>query len=263
MTHARDYACLCFDSSYVLAEVLENKDAKTRIGVLAEYQKDLKLDTYLPPTVKSECEGRMRVIIAYVGNLIRDFEHHFRNKKSFTKASKISLVDIESVREFFAIEITKKKKSESEIEILKRIETMIVRYMWEKLGLYGYLSYFELMTSLMVEILKYGNLLREKFNNFTSKIKPISTSIDNTLLRSLMQDPIMQKVGQRKPNDLQIICETAAHQKTHNKWTLLVTLDARDFIDNAALIDKLSKVKCVDPLYVPELVHKLKTAGKP
>lgn len=263
MTAPRDYACLCFDSSYILAEVLENQDAKTKLGVIREYQKSLKLDTYVSPTVKAECGQRIVSLISRVGDLIRDFEHYFRTQRSAVGSSVIVFDDTRFVREFFIAECEKYRKSESEFELLKRIESLIVRYMWEKLQFGKSTSYFEFMTAIMVEILKQGNFLRDKFDNFSNKIMTINSAIDPTLLLKLQQDPSLLQTATKKPNDLKILCEVAAHQRDIHKWSILVTLDEKDFLSQASQIDKLSNVKCVDPLYVPELVHSLRSKGRP
>lgn len=126
MAKPREYACLCLDSSYILAEVFDNQDAQTRLDVLTEYQKTLRLDIYLPPTVQDECSQRMSIIFAYIGNLIRDFEHFFRAKKS--NSYTIGFNDTEFVKEFFSQEYVKQKANSTEIEMLKRMEAFIVNY---------------------------------------------------------------------------------------------------------------------------------------
>jgi len=263
VTAPRDYACLCFDSSYILAEVLENNDAKTKLGIINDYQKNLKLDVYVSPTVKAECNQRIVALVSRVGDLIRDFEHYFRIKKSAIGSSVISFDDTRFVREFFYAECAKYKRTDSEVELLKRIESWIVRFMWEKLQLGQSIKYFEFMTTIMVEILKQGNFIRDKFDNFSSKIRTTNSAIDPALLNKLQQDPAMKNTAIKKPNDLQILCEVAAHQRDIHKWSLLVTLDERDFLNNSLQIDKLSNVKCVDPLYIPEVVRSLRSASRP
>lgn len=263
MAAARDYACLCYDSSYILAEVLENNDAKTKLGIISEYQKSLKLDIYIPPTVKAECKQRIVTLVSRVGDLIRDFEHYFRTQRSAISSSGISFDDTRFVRGFFYAECAKYKRTDSETELLKRIESLIVRFMWEKLQLGQSTRYFEFMTAIMVEILKQGNFIRDKFDSFSNKIRTTNSAIDPALLKKLQQDPSMKNIAAKKPNDLQILCEVAAHQRDTHKWAILVTLDERDFLNNSLQIDKLSNVKCVDPLYIPEVVRSLRSVGRP
>ena len=263
MTSPRDYACLCLESSFILAEILENQDAKTKLGIIEQYQKSLNLDIYITPTVQAECGQRIVVLVSRVGDLIRGFEHYFRTQKSPTGSSVINFDDTKIIREFFSTEYSKYKKSDSEFELLKRIETLIVTYMWEKLQSGQSLKYFEFMTSIMVEILKQGNLIRDKFDKFTSKLTITDSPVDAGLLSKLQNEPSMANTARKKPNDIKIMCEVAAHQNYIHKWSLLVTLDEKDFLNNSQIIDKITNVKCVDPLYIPELVRKLRSSNKP
>lgn len=120
------------------------------------------------------------------------------------------------------------------------------------------MKYLELMTGMMAEFVKHSNFLRDRFDNIFSKAKIINATVDQQLLGKLQKDVSLQQFAQKKPNDLHIICEVEAHQRTIQKWAVLVTLDQRDFLSNADNIDRLANIKCVDPLYVPAVVHKLR-----
>ena len=260
MALPRSFACICYDSSIILAESLQNQDAKTRLGKIKEYQKILKLDVFIPPTVKNECSDRITDIIGFIAALIREFEGYFRKRKSVDIRSKnISFDDTKYVREFFIEKQKPLKKFESESEILRRIEALIVSYMWERVKMYDTISYYDLMTGMMVEIVGYSNLVRDNFKNILKNSLSITDNIDQKLLQLLSNNPKLIKTAKKKPHDLQIICEVAAHQKSSKKWSILVTLDASDMLNNAEEIDNLTNVKCVDPLYLPELVHSLRS----
>ena len=258
MLSPKQLSCLCFDSSYVLAEVFENQDAKTRLGVISQYQKKLKLEIYLPPTVLDECNNRMSMIADFIANLIREFERYFRSKKTKSKYPKrITYEDTKFVNDFFTIAVSKHGKQESERDIIKHVEALIVAYMIEALHDKKYGDYYEMFTGMMVNFLKYGNFLRNNMQDFLKIILLITAKVDTKLFDKIKNSQELGEIAQRKPNDMMIVCEVNAHQKAINKWSILVTLDHVDMLSHAKDIEKLTNVKCVDPLYVPTVVNSL------
>ncbi len=259
MASPRSYACICFDSSVVLAEALQNSDARTRLGKIDEYQRSLRLDIFLPTTVKDECNARIQVVISFVANLIRDFERFLRKKKRSDRTQKvITIIDTKYVEQFIMQELKKFKRNSSESEILRRIEAMIVSYLLEKINA-GKTAYSKLMIDMMVEIVKYGNLIRDRFNLIMKKTLVITENIDQVLLEKLKKEPVFEKTVRKKPNDLQIICEVQAHQKKTKKWSILVTLDFNDMLQNAQKIEEIAGIKCTDPLYLPQIIQTVKS----
>ena len=263
MSSASSNACICLDSSLLLADTLQNQEARTRLGVIDVYKRKFKLESYLPVTVKMECHKRITHVISFISDTFRNFEREFRTFKSNsgTALNDVEVDDLQFVREFFIKNYALHKKPTSEYELLLRMEEMIVTYLTRMVENVNSIPYREFVTNIGVGINKIATTLLYDFNMRVSTHKIITSKIDVALLQRLKTDSILQKTAQKKPNDLQIICEVEANQREIKKWSILITLDKNDFLNNVAQIEKIAKVICVDPLYLPQVLKRLESVS--
>lgn len=263
MSSISSNACICLDSSLLLADTLQNQEARTRLGVIDSHQRKLKLESYLPITVKTECQKRIANIISFISDTFRNFEREFRTFKSSsnTVLNDVDLNDSQFVREFFIKNYSLHKKPTSEYELLLRMEEMIVTHLTRMVENINSIPYREFVTTIGVGINKISTTLSYDFHMRVSVHRVITAKIDTALLQRLKSDPALQKTAQKKPNDLQIICEVEANQREIKKWSILVTLDKNDFLNNAAQIEKIAKVNCVDPLYLLQVLKRLESVS--
>ena len=254
-------SCICLDSSILLADTLQNQEARTRLGVIDVHQKKLKLDSYIPITVKTECQKRISNIILFISDTFRNFEREFRTVKSSsgTEINDVDLNDFQFIQGFFIKNYSLHKKPTSEYELLLRMEEMIITHLTRMVENINSIPYREFVTNIGVGINKIATTLSYDFHMRVSVHRIITAKIDTTLLQRLKSDPALQKTAQKKPNDLQIICEAEANQREIKKWNILVTLDKSDFLNNADPIEKIAKVICVDPLYLPQVLKRVES----
>ena len=207
-----------------------------------------------------ECDNRIARILSFIGDTFRNFERNFRILKNNSGTlDDVNLDDLTFVKEFFAKNFLLHKKPTSEYELLLKLEEMIVTYLAENAEKMSSIPYREFVTSIGVEINKIATSLRYDFNMKIYALKIITAGIDIALLKSLQSDTILQKTAMKKPKDLQIICEVEANQREVKKWNVLATLDKNDFLNNADHIEKVAKVICADPLYLPQVLKRLES----
>ncbi len=256
MSAPNSYSCLCLDSSVIIAEVVENQAARTRLGEVEKYQKRFKLDIFLPPTVKLECDKRINRLYSYVTESYRAFEREFRVSKNSSRGLQdVELEDLTFIGNFFRNHTA----SGTELEILKRIEELIVKCLMECLERSRTIPYREFVTEIMIGINRIATGLNYNLVIKLPKYTRTVGTVDPALLTSLGKDSKLSGIVRKKPNDVKILCEVKAHQRTIKKWSILVTLDKNDFLKNANHIEKMYKVICVDPLYIPSVIQRLAT----
>ncbi|OLB92288.1 MAG: hypothetical protein AUH25_00895 [Thaumarchaeota archaeon 13_1_40CM_38_12] len=256
-TTSNPHACICLDSSVVIADTVKNQGAQTRLGTIEKHRKKLNLDVYLPPTVRNECLKRITQLFCYVGETLRNFEHEFRNLKNDSGILKdVTLEDLTFIQDFFEKRISSLRRGMSEYDLLRNIEALVVNYLTESLDSVQSVEYAAFVTGIAIGINKISTALHYELAAKVSSYKITTATINQGLLKTLESDPTLKKIA-KKPNDLQIICEVEAHQRTIKKWSILTTLDKNDFLDNSARIETVANVVCADPLYLPRVIQRL------
>lgn len=75
--------------------------------------------------------------------------------------------------------------------------------------------------------------------------------VNPMICKKLENEPKLEKIRLKKPNDIKILCEIEAYQRSSGKTCLLATTDRTDFLNNRPIIESLIGVRCIDPIYLP------------
>ena len=95
--------------------------------------------------------------------------------------------------------------------------------------------------------------------NFATKLgnyRILDEQADLSIREKLEKEPKMKKTVEKKPGDVDILCEVEAYQRISGKKCLLATTDHADFLNNSSVIESLIGIKCIDPVYLPNELEK-------
>lgn len=238
---------VCVDSSIFLTEVFGNEKQQSKINSIDECEQIYEFERCITKTVKLECQKRFKSVISLIGIISKEFQTQFSIYKATNKT--VSMSDLSFVNSFFATQKRQLSGKSTELEILDKMETILVRYSTQRLSKSN-MTYFDYIVKWLVEVNKVNTALRFEFYKRLGTYKEILHPVNASTCQKLRGHSKLQKTVNKKPNDITILCEVEALYSSTNDPCILVTTDSRDFLDNASLIKGLVGVICVDPLYL-------------
>jgi|APSaa5957512535_1039671.scaffolds.fasta_scaffold02275_3 hypothetical protein len=239
---------VCIDSSLLLAEVFGNETHSSRSGNIEKLEKIFPFKKYMSETVKKEVENRLKVIICLIGDVSKEFISDYRAFKGVNP--KILLSDLPFIESFFKNLKSKYPVNKSERQIIENIESVLVNYLIENSHKKNPPNIPAFVVSAMVEFNKISSKIQFDFLTKSGGYKILPKIVNPATCQKLRGEPKLQKTVQRKPDDIQILCEVEAFQQSSEKKCLLATLDHKDMLNNSSLIESLIGIKCLDPLYL-------------
>lgn len=210
------------------------------------YANIYKFTVYISGTVKSEVEGRIQNMGNTIGRLSRSFYQKFI---ALHTHENVEIKDLETIRNIFAQ--LKQELGSSEHDIIDKIERELVAYILD--GIYSgkLIKTVNFVNKTLANFSTSMASLNCEYLNKSQKYPLFTNAINQETCNKLNSDTKMQKTVQKKPNDIKILCEVEAFQQDASKQGILVTLDRKDFLNNASAIYSLIGVICCDPIYLP------------
>ena len=231
---------VCEDSSIFLAELFENKEHKSYFGLIDKCQQKFNFEKCISPTIKKEMDCRVTDVVNFLGDVLKEFNHYFLK----IKTKNIHLSNQDLICRFFTMVTQKYNQKTTETELLCSMWLSITKHI-QTLTMPQNIDDFA--SDCADEIIKQGYLLQRRFDIKCSNYKIFSVVINPKVCQKLNSEPSLKKTTEKKPNDIVILCEVEAYQKSLDGICLLATVDSDDFLDNTNVIKRLVGVKCVHP----------------
>ncbi len=231
MVKANDIA-VCIDSSLLLAKVFENGVHSSRSGHIEKLEKKFTFKKYMPETVKKEIENRVGEITSLIGNISKNFITDYRSFKG--NNPNIMMSDLSFIETFFKPLKSEYNVNKSERPIIDNIESALVNYLIENSNKKNPPNVSKFVVSAMVEFNKISSKIQLDFITKLGEYKIIPKTVNPATCEKLQNEPQLKKTVQRKPDDIQILCEVEAFQQSSGKKCLLATLDHKDMLNNSS-----------------------------
>ena len=139
----------------------------------------------------------------------------------------------------------------SELEVINSMESVLAQYLVESCGRKKELKTSDFVLNSMVEFNKKFSGLRYEYNSKLEGYEIFSARVNPETCRKLQDEKTLEKTVNKKPQDIEILCEVEAYKQDSKQKCLLATVDHVDFLNNSETIESLIGIKCVDPIYIP------------
>ena len=240
--------CICVDSSMYLADVFRNTRYASTASLLDKYVEKLKLNVYIPNTVNIEINKRVNDIINYVGGIQRDFSQYFQDQLG---DKIIETRDLKIIETFFLEEQEKLSRNHTEAEIIRKIEIALVDSLTENFFSDSPIETNEFLIRAIIIFQAALDKVEEKHIFKLKNYVIFTDSINQDTYTKLESSSELQTTTRTKPNDIKILCEVEALHRATGKRCVLVTLDNKDFLQHANIINQILGIVCCEPLYLP------------
>ena len=244
----RKKIAICIDSSLLLAEIFENSVHTTRVNFISKMEKYFGFKKYMSQTVKKEVEGRVEQITSMITDITKSFVFEYYKSKGANLV--VGKNDFDHIQSFFESRKKAHSVNKSEHGIINRIEVALVELLVEKLRQKQPATVSDFAISAIGMFDRLSNAFRVSHGEKSSEYELLSQTVDPNTRQKLMSEPQLQKTVRKKPQDIQIMCEVEAFQQSSGKTCLLATVDRKDMLRNASVIESLIGIKCRDPLYL-------------
>ena len=231
-----------------------NEAQSSRSGAIDKFHNLFSFEKCMSKTVKCEIDNRISVVTRFIDQLSKKFIVEFRSFKAESPTANLS--DLSFIESFFLARKDGHSTGSTEREIIENMESAIAVLLVENYKCKKPLKTDDFILYAAEEFDKVLTKIKLNFNAKLGTYRVFHEQADPSIRKKLENEPEMKRTVEKKPSDIDILCEVEAYQKSSGKTCLLATTDCTDFLDNRSVIELLIGVKCIDPVYLPNELEK-------